>query len=398
MKKLGLLPKLIIGLIAGIIIGKIGFVPLLRIMMTFNGLFGNFLQFVIPLIILGFVAPGIGDLGKKAGKLLAVTTVLAYGSTIVSGSLAFFTNSILLKKILPSGAALAEGSHPEAGLLSGYLTVEMPPIMGVMTALLMAFIIGIGIAVVEGTTLKNLMNEVQTIVEKIITNIIIPFLPLYIAGIFANMTYAGEIVKIMSVFAKVFGIIIILHFVILLVQYTIAGTLAGANPLLLIRKMLPAYFTAIGTQSSAATIPVTLNQTKENGVNEGIADFTIPLCATIHLSGSTITLVSCSMAVMMLNGMPITFSGMFGFILMLGVTMVAAPGVPGGAVMAALGLLESMLGFGPELTSLMIALYLTQDSFGTACNVTGDGAISIMVNKIAGFKLVKREKKETVEA
>lgn len=398
MKKLGLLPKLIVGLIAGIIVGKIGFIPLLRVMLTFNGLFGNFLQFVIPLIILGFVAPGIGDLGKKAGKLLAVTTVLAYGSTIVSGSLAFFTNSILLKKILPTGAALVEGSHPEAGLLSGYLTVEMPPIMGVMTALLMAFIIGIGIAVVEGTTLKNLMNEVQTIVEKIITNIIIPFLPLYIAGIFANMTYAGEIVKIMSVFAKVFGIIIILHFVILLVQYTIAGTLAGANPLLLIRKMLPAYFTAIGTQSSAATIPVTLNQTKENGVNEGIADFTIPLCATIHLSGSTITLVSCSMAVMMLNGMPITFSGMFGFILMLGVTMVAAPGVPGGAVMAALGLLESMLGFGPELTSLMIALYLTQDSFGTACNVTGDGAISIMVNKIAGFKLVKREKKETVEA
>ncbi|WP_443863654.1 dicarboxylate/amino acid:cation symporter [Fusobacterium ulcerans] len=398
MKKLGLLPKLILGLIAGIIIGKIGFVPLLRIMMTFNGLFGNFLQFVIPLIILGFVAPGIGDLGKKAGKLLAVTTVLAYGSTIVSGSLAFFTNSILLRKILPAGAALAEGSHPEAGLLGGYLTVDMPPIMGVMTALLMAFIIGIGIAVVEGTTLKNFMNEIQTIVEKIITNIIIPFLPLYVAGIFANMTYAGEIVKIMSVFAKVFGIIIILHFVILLIQYTIAGTLAGANPLLLIRKMLPAYFTAIGTQSSAATIPVTLNQTKENGVNEGIADFTIPLCATIHLSGSTITLVSCSMAVMMLHGMPITFSGMFGFILMLGVTMVAAPGVPGGAVMAALGLLESMLGFGPELTSLMIALYLTQDSFGTACNVTGDGAIAIMVNKVAGFNLIKRTKKETVEA
>ena len=388
MKKLGLLPRLIVGLIAGIIVGKIGFIPLLRVMLTFNGLFGNFLQFVIPLIILGFVAPGIGDLGKKAGKLLAVTTVLAYGSTIVSGSLAYFTNSILLKKILPTGAALAEGSHPEAGLLSGYLTVDMPPIMGVMTALLMAFTLGIGIAVVEGTTIKNFMNEVQTIVEKIITNIIIPFLPLYVAGIFANMTYAGEIVKIMSVFAKVFGIIIILHFVILLVQYTIAGTLSGANPILLIRKMLPAYFTAIGTQSSAATIPVTLNQTKQNGVNEGIADFTIPLCATIHLSGSTITLVSCSMAVMMLNGMPITFSGMFGFILMLGVTMVAAPGVPGGAVMAALGLLESMLGFGPELTSLMIALYLTQDSFGTACNVTGDGAIAIIVNRIAGFKLI----------
>lgn len=390
MKKLGLLPRLILGLIVGIILGKVGFVPLLRLMITFNGIFGNFLQFVIPLIIIGFVAPGIGDLGKKAGKLLAITTALAYGSTIISGSVAYFANSVLLKKILPSTLGTIAENSPEAGLLSGYITVEMPPIMGVMTALLMAFILGIGIAIVQGTTIKNFMNEIQTIVEKIITNIIIPFLPLYVAGIFANMTYAGEIVKIMSVFAKVFGIIIILHYIILLIQYTVAGTLNSANPIVLIRKMLPAYFTAIGTQSSAATIPVTLRQTKENGVNDGIADFTIPLCATIHLSGSTITLVSCSMAVMMLNGMPITFSGMFGFILMLGVTMVAAPGVPGGAVMAALGLLESMLGFGPELQSLMIALYLTQDSFGTACNVTGDGAIAIMVNKIAGFKLGKK--------
>lgn len=391
MKKLGLLPRLIIGLICGIILGKIGFVPLLRLMITFNGIFGNFLQFVIPLIIIGFVAPGIGDLGKKAGKLLAITTVLAYGSTIVSGSLAYFTNSIMLKKILPNAAQSIAENSPEAGLLTGYITVDMPPVMGVMTALLMAFILGIGIAIVEGNTIKNFMNEVQTIVEKIIKNIVIPFLPLYVAGIFANMTYAGEIVKIMSVFAKVFGIIIVLHYVILLVQYTIAGTISGGNPITLLKGMLPAYFTAIGTQSSAATIPVTLNQTKENGVNDGIADFTIPLCATIHLSGSTITLVSCSMAVMMLHGMPITLSGMFGFILMLGITMVAAPGVPGGAVMAALGLLETMLGFGPELQSLMIALYLTQDSFGTACNVTGDGAIAIMVNKIAGFKLGKKE-------
>ncbi|MBU3841569.1 MAG: dicarboxylate/amino acid:cation symporter [Candidatus Fusobacterium pullicola] len=395
MKKLGLLPRLILGLIVGIILGKVGFVPLLRLMITFNGIFGNFLQFVIPLIIIGFVAPGIGDLGKKAGKLLAITTALAYGSTIISGSVAYFANSVLLKKILPSTLGTIAENSPEAGLLSGYITVEMPPIMGVMTALLMAFILGIGIAIVEGTTIKNFMNEIQTIVEKIITNIIIPFLPLYVAGIFANMTYAGEIVKIMSVFAKVFGIIIILHYIILLIQYTVAGTLSSANSIVLIRKMLPAYFTAIGTQSSAATIPVTLRQTKENGVNDGIADFTIPLCATIHLSGSTITLVSCSMAVMMLNGMPITFSGMFGFILMLGVTMVAAPGVPGGAVMAALGLLESMLGFGPELQSLMIALYLTQDSFGTACNVTGDGAIAIMVNKIAGFKLGKKVENRT---
>lgn len=215
----------------------------------------------------------------------------------------------------------------------------MPPVMGVMTALLMAFTLGIGIAIVKGTAIKNVMGEFQTIVEKIISNIIIPLLPYHIAGIFANMTYAGQVSTIMSVFAKVFALVIILHMAIIIIQYTIASSMGGANPIRLIKNMLPAYFTAIGTQSSAATIPVTLAQTKENGVNDGITDFAIPLCATIHLSGSTITLVSCSMAVMMLHGMPMTFAGMFGFILMLGVTMVATPGVPGGAVMAALGLL-----------------------------------------------------------
>ena len=268
----------------------------------------------------------------------------------------------------------------------------MPPIMDVMTALLMAFILGIGIAIVKGHAIKDVMNEFQKVVEGIIRNIIIPFLPLHIAGIFANMTYAGQVATILTVFSKVFAVIILLHITILLILYFIAGGMAGANPIRLLKTMLPAYFTAIGTQSSAATIPVTLNQTKENGVNTGIAEFVVPLCATIHLSGSTITLVSCAMAIMMLNGMSITFGTMFGFILMLGVTMVAAPGVPGGAVMAALGIIETMLGFPPTLTSIMIALYLAQDSFGTACNVTGDGAIAIIVNKIAGFKLEKNSK------
>lgn len=231
-------------------------------------------------------------------------------------------------------------------------------------------------------------HEFQRIIEKLIASIIIPLLPLHICGIFANMTHAGQVAAIMSVFAKVFLVIICLHIVILVVQYTLAGSAAGGNPIKLLKGMLPAYMTAIGTQSSAATIPVTLASTKKNGVAAGIADFVIPLCATIHLSGSTITLTSCTMAVMLLNGRPIEFSNMFGFILMLGVTMVAAPGVPGGAVMAALGILQSMMGFTADQQALMIALYLAQDSFGTACNVTGDGAIAILVNKIAGNKLV----------
>ncbi len=390
MKKLGLLPKLILGIILGIIIGKVKVLFIVQLLATFNGLFGNFLGFVIPLIIIGFVAPGIGDLGGNAGKLLGAAVIVAYGSTIVSGSFAYLVDSAIFPTFLKVGSLAIDPSNPEHALVAPLMKVAMPPIMDVMSALLIAFVIGLGISASKGHAIKDVMNEFQGIVEGIIKVIIIPLLPLHIAGIFANMTYAGQVETILSVFAKVFGIIIIMHIIILLVQYTVGGILNGGNPIVLLRNMIPAYMTAVGTQSSAATIPVTLAQTKKNGVNDGIAEFTIPLFATIHLSGSTITLTSCALAVMMLNNMPYTFGSFFGFILMLGVTMVAAPGVPGGAVMAALGLLESMLHFDQNLLSLMIALYLAQDSFGTACNVTGDGALALIVNKIAGFKLEKK--------
>lgn len=390
MKKLGLLPKLILGIIVGIILGKLKVLVIVQLLATFNGLFGNFLGFVIPLIIIGFVAPGIGDLGGNAGKLLGAAVVVAYGSTIVSGSFAYIVDSTLFPSFLKVGSLAIDASNPEHALVAPLMKVAMPPIMDVMSALLIAFVIGLGIAASKGHTIKDVMNEFQGIVEGIIKVVIIPLLPFHIAGIFANMTYAGQVETILSVFAKVFAIIIVMHIVILLFQFTVGGVLNGANPIALLRNMIPAYMTAVGTQSSAATIPVTLAQTKKNGVNDGIAEFTIPLFATIHLSGSTITLTSCALAVMMLNDMPYTFGSFFGFILMLGVTMVAAPGVPGGAVMAALGLLESMLHFDQNLLSLMIALYLAQDSFGTACNVTGDGALALIVNKIAGFKLEKK--------
>ena len=389
MKKMGLLPKLIIAIIIGIIIGRFGTEWMVRILATFNGLFGNFLNFVIPLIIIGFVAPGIGDLGGEAGKLLAITAGIAYGSTIFSGSLAYLTSSIVLPNFLKVGGLNVGAANPEESLLKAYFEVDMPPIFGVMTALLIAFIIGLGIAAIKKDAIKKLMSEFQEIIEKLISNIIIPLLPFHIAGIFANMTHAGQVATILSVFSRVFIMVILLHIVVLIIQFTIGGAVAGGNPFRLLRTMIPAYFTAIGTQSSAATIPVTLAQTKKNGVQDEVADFVIPLCATIHLSGSTITLVSCSMAIMMLNGMPITFKIMFPFILMLGITMVAAPGVPGGAVIAALGLLETMLGFPATMLSLMIALYVAQDSFGTATNVTGDGAIALMVNRISGYHLKK---------
>lgn len=391
LKKLGLLPKLIIAIIIGILVGTFLPEPVVRFFATFNGIFGNFLGFAIPLIIIGFVAPGIGDLGDGAGKLLAITAGIAYGSTVLFGSLAYFTSSIVLPTFLKVGSLTVDSTDPSEALLEPFFEVLMPPALDVMTALLIAFVLGLGIAAIKGSALKNVMNEFQEIISKLISSIIIPLLPIHILGIFANMTYAGQVATILSVFSRVFLMVILLHLATLIIQFIISGTVAGGNPFVMLKNMVPAYLTAIGTQSSAATIPVTLDQTKKNGVKEDVADFVIPLCATIHLSGSTITLVSCSMAIMMLNGMNTSFNAMLPFIMMLGVTMVAAPGVPGGAVMAALGLLESMLGFSQPMISLMIALYVAQDSFGTACNVTGDAAIAVLVNRISGNKLEPTE-------
>ncbi|HLW21264.1 MAG TPA: dicarboxylate/amino acid:cation symporter [Cyclobacteriaceae bacterium] len=382
MKKIGLLPRLIIAIIIGILIGA--YLPQIftEILATFNGLFGNFLGFVIPLIIIGFIVPGIADLGNGAGRSLALTAAIAYGFTVFSGLLSYGTGSLLFKHILsPGSLTIGNTDNPEHALLSPLFSIEMPPLLGVMSALLMAFILGIGISVIEGNVLKKVMTEFQEIISKLITAIIIPLLPFHVMGIFANMTFAGQVGEIMAVFFKVFILVILLQVLVISIQYLIAGTLNSKNPFLLIRKMIPAYFTALGTQSSAATIPVTLEQTKKMGVRGFVADFVIPLCATIHLSGSTVTVTTCALAIMTINGMATPFMDFFPFILALGVTMVAAPGVPGGAIMAALGLLQSMLGFNDTLLSLMIALYLAQDSFGTATNITGDGAIALVVDR-----------------
>lgn len=388
---IGLLPRLIIAIVLGVVVGTMaksaGMPLIIQIGATFNSIFGNFLGFCIPLIIIGFVVSGIAELGDGAGKTLGLTVLIAYASTLFAGLLAYFVDVSVFPSFLKVGSiVLEDAQNAEETMLKGLFSIDMPPLMGVMTALLISFIFGIGIAVTHSTSLKNGFSEVQHIIEKLVAGVLIPLLPLHVYGIFANMTYAGTVMDIMSVFIRVFVIIILLHVAVILIQYTIAGTVAGRNPIKLIRRMLPAYFTAIGTQSSAATIPVTVACTKNNDVSDRIAEFVCPLCATIHLSGSTITLTSCSIALMMLNGMDVTLSGLFPFILMLGITMVAAPGVPGGAVMAALGILSSMLGFNDSMLNLMIALYIAQDSFGTACNVTGDGAIAVFMDAITHGK------------
>ncbi|POQ99639.1 sodium:proton antiporter [Alkalispirochaeta sphaeroplastigenens] len=389
MKKFGLIPWLVLGIVSGILVGLYfpGWVG--NILFTFTQIFGQFLSYIVPLIILGFIIPGIADLGAKAGKLLGATAGIAYISTLVSGILAFFISRLILPAIVSQGALVEE----EALGLTPYISLDIPPMMGVMTALVTAFIFGLGINFLRHekaqTILFQAIQEFRQVIVLIISKVIIPLLPLYIAGIFADMAATGEAFATLRVFSQVFVLIIAMHLGYIMLHFTIAGVRKGINPLRAVRTMGAAYATALGTMSSAATIPVTLQCTKNNGVSREIADFTVPLCATIHLAGSTITLVACSVAVLIMNGGNPAFLEFLPFIILLGITMVAAPGVPGGAVMAALGLLTSILGFSPAQQGLMIALYMAQDGFGTACNVTCDGAISLVIDSFAGTKETK---------
>ena len=378
--KIGLLGTIIISIALGVVMGL--FVPewIVRVFQTFNGIFSQFLGFAIPLIILGLVAPAISDIGKTAGKMLLLTVGIAYGSTVFAGLVSYLTGAAVFPGMIENGSALQ--SLEGAAEVLPYFSVNIPPVMGVMTALVLAFTLGLGMASLENHTLKDAVHDFEQVVTKMIKSAIIPLLPIYIFSIFLNMTYVGQVFSVLTVFIKIIGIIFLIHIGILLLQFVIAGGLTKKNPFRLLWNMLPAYFTALGTQSSAATIPVTLQQTRKNGVSEDVAGFVVPLCATIHMSGSTLKIVACALALMIMQGMPYDFGMYIGFICMLGITMVAAPGVPGGAIMASLGLLQSMLGFNQEAQALMIALYIAMDSFGTACNVTGDGAIALIVDKI----------------
>lgn len=380
--KIGLLGKILIAIALGIGTGLIFPEWAVRIFVTINSIFSQFLGFAIPLIIVGLVTPAIADIGNKAGKMLLVTVAIAYFSTIFAGLASYLTGAAFFPSMIDSREGLM--SLSESGELQPYFTVNIPPLMGVMTALVLAFMTGLGLAATQHRTLLDAAHGFEQIIVKTINTAIIPVLPVYIFGIFLNMTYIGQVFSILTVFIKIIGIIFAIHIGILMLQFTIAGGFAHKNPFRLLWTMMPAYFTALGTQSSAATIPVTLAQTRKNGVSEDIAGFTVPLCATIHMSGSTLKIVACALALMIMQGNPYDFWQFFGFICMLGITMVAAPGVPGGAIMASLGLLQSMLGFNQESLALMIALYIAMDSFGTACNVTGDGAIAIIVDRLLG--------------
>ncbi len=378
--RLGLLPRIIIAILFGVLAGNFFSVSWVRIFVTFNSIFGEFLNFSIPLIIIGLVTIAIADIGNKAGKLLLITVSVAYGFTLISGFLSYFTGMLTFPSMIDPETSL--NTVNSTNELLPYFKLDIPPLMNVMTALVLAFVLGLGLAHIESTSLKDACRDFQDIIVLVIRKVIIPLLPVYIFGIFLNMTHSGQAFPILLVFVKIIGIIFALHLFVLLFQYSIVALFERRNPLKMLVCMMPAYFTALGTQSSAATIPVTLAQSIKNGVSPKIAGFVIPLCATIHLSGSTLKITACALALMMMQGMPIDFPLFAGFICLLGITMVAAPGVPGGAIMASLGVLQSVLGFDEQTQALMIALYIAMDSFGTACNVTGDGAIALIIDKL----------------
>ena len=383
--RIGLLPRVIIAILLGLFLGYYLPAPAVRVFLTFNSIFSQFLGFMIPLIIIGLVTPAIAGIGKGAGKLLLATVIIAYVDTIVAGGLSYGTGTWLF----PSMIASTGGAIPQiekATELTPYFTINIPAMIDVMSSLVFSFIVGLGIAYGGLRTMENLFSEFKNIIEKVIEKAIIPLLPLYIFGVFLSMTHNGQARQVLIVFSQIIIVILVLHVLILVYEFCIAAAIVKRNPFRLLWNMLPAYLTALGTSSSAATIPVTLKQTEKNGVSNEVAGFVVPLCATIHLSGSAMKITACALAICLLTDLPHDPGLFIYFILMLSIIMVAAPGVPGGAIMAALAPLSSILGFDEEAQALMIALYIAMDSFGTACNVTGDGAIALAVNKFFGKK------------
>ncbi len=376
-----LILQLVAGIAAGVLVGLWAPMELVRAVATFQHAFGQFISFIMPLLIFFFIAEGIASLDYRAGKILGWTTSLAYLSTLAAGALA----AVVGLAVIPEMSLGSFFAPADAIKIAPYFQFTLTPVMGITTALVMAFLWGIGAGKLRATLLCQALSEGKQIIDGTIAHVLLPLLPLYIASLFVEMTVAGEVVSTLGVFGLVLLLAVGVHVMWLVILYAIASVLNGTSLIQSLKNMFPAYLTAIGTMSSVATIPVTLRQTLKNGVDENIANFVVPLCATIHLCGSTITITIASIAVMLLTqGTLPTWDVLIPYIITLGVTMVAAPGVPGGAVMAALGLFASMLGFSEAAIGLMITVYVAQDSFGTACNVTGDGAIAMMMNKWGG--------------
>ena len=385
--KFGLVPKLLLAILLGVILGQFQFIPdfILQIPVTVSSLFSSLLSFIIPLMIVGYVVKGISDISQGAGKLLGLNALLAYSSTLISGFIAYFLASSLFPLFID--ASVRETVQEETAALEPLFTLPLDPLFGVTSAIVFAFLFGIFISWLredgKGETMYQFFNDFGEIITLILKSVIIPLLPVFIFGNFLNLSYTGTVFSLLSVFWRVALIVIALQLLLITIMFVLAALYTGKNPLTLMRNQIPAYFTALGTQSSAATIPVNMECARKNGVSREIREFVIPLSATIHLMGSMVAITSCVTAVLLMFDMPFGFGIMASFIATLGVAMVAAPGAPGGAIMSALPFVY-MVGIDPTgtLGNLLISLYITQDSFGTAANVSGDNAIALIIDKV----------------
>lgn len=391
-----LLLYIAIAIVTGILVGLVSPDWLSRGFQTFSSLFSNFLGFIIPLIIIGLITPAIAEFGKGAGKWLAVTAGLAYTSTIIAGLYAIAAGYLTFPFLLGDNTTLSTVADPSTSF-EPYFTVEVEPVFSVMTALIVSFVMGLGIVSVRAKTMTEAFVELRAIVNVVISHVIVPLLPLYIFTVFANMTAAGAIGKVIMQMLGIVVLAFVLTVLMLVLQYTAAGLFVRRNPLKMLGKMLPAYATALGTASSAATIPVTIKSAENAGISSAVANFVIPLCATIHIAGSAVKIVLFGFAIMWTTGADYSLWSLAGFVFLLGIAMIAAPGVPGGAIVTASALLQEHLAFDDAQVALMVAIYVAIDSFGTATNVTGDGAIAAIVDKLSGGKISADVKEEATD-
>lgn len=393
---LGLIPKLILAIILGTVVGLYCPEVVTKIAVTFSGIFGKFLNFIIPLMIIAFVAKGIADLSEGAEKLLLVTVGIAYTSTLIAGSLSYGMAHSLFPRFI-SADMVEKIQQASEKTLEPFFELPLNPAIEVTGALVLAFIVGLCVSIMrtkgKGETFYGIINEFNEMINMVLAKAIIPLLPFFIFGNFANMAYSGSVFAILSIFIRIFGCILVLHIIYIFAMFMVAGTVTGRNPAKTFVKMLPAYFTAVGTQSSAATIPVNVDCNRQMGVIRQIREFVIPLAATVHLPGSMITLTSCVYTLLFMYDMPHSYGLIIKFIAILGIAMVAAPGAPGGAVMSALPFLP-VVGVASDspMATILISLYLTQDSFGTAANVAGDNAVSMLVERFYFKHILKRAK------
>ena len=381
MKRIPLIWRIVLAIGLGIAVGAVMPHAGMRLLKTFNVLFAQVLKFIVPLLILGLVTPAIADAGKGAGKMLALVMILSYVSTCCAALFGYGCATQLLPHYVEAGSVAAQGA---VEAIKPFVELKIPPVCDVLSALALAFMVGVGCIVTGSERLRGVFVDFGAIVTLTIKHVIIPGIPIYILTMIAEMTATGRIGAMAGTMVKVIGTGWSLTIVFLVILYVLAGALARKNPLRVLWNMCPAYLTALSVASSSAVIPVTLDCCRKNGISEGVTNFVVPLCANVHMVGSAIKLMVSLWAVTIIYSLDVSFGQIFHFSLLFAIAAVAAPGVMCGVLMASIGFVESIIGLTPEQISVFMTFYMAFDGYGPAANVTGDGAIALVADAVSG--------------